>query len=251
MTKEMHETISFVIPCYRSAKTLSRVVDEIHHFMEHSADGSPERYEIILVCDGSPDNTWEEIDRLAKLYPQVKGILLSRNFGQHAAILAGLPYAKGTVIVCMDDDLQTPAGQCMRLIRKLEQGYDLVYAFYPRKRHSRFRNMGSMLNSVMQAVLYGKPKGLRTSSFFAMKRSVAKKLCRYRHARPYLSGMVLRTTKKIANVPVKHRERAEGKSGYNLYRLIRLLCDGIVTAFVKPGKKGRVPQDIIAERAGF
>ena len=203
-------------------------------------------YEIILVCDGSPDRTYPLIRRLAKQSRNIKGILLSRNFGQHAAILAGLSFATGDVIVCMDDDLQTPASESIRLIRKLGQGYDVVYARYLKKQHSAFRNAGSILNGMMQTVLFQKPAGLQTSSFFAIRRPVARAVCRYQHPGPYLSGMVLRTTARIANVPVRHRKRVSGKSTYTLRRLIKLLWNGVLTAFAKPGVRCAKPQYRVA-----
>ena len=244
----MTERISFVIPCYRSAKTLPVVVSGIVRTMTHYHEDGINGCEILLVCDGSPDHTWETIVQLSKRYPQVKGILLPRNFGQHAAVMAGLSLATGDVTVCLDDDLQTSPSASVPLIKKLNEGYDVVYASYPEKCHSMFRNLGSVVNGCMQSILYGKPKGLRTSSFFAMRRPIRKRILCFRHAYPYLSGMILRSTDRIANVRVKHRERQEGKSNYTAAGLARLLFCGMVTRFAAPGKEGRKPQYVIADR---
>lgn len=239
--------ISFVIPCYRSEKTLCQVTGEIQKTMKRYCPAGQSGYEIILVCDGSPDRTYPLIRRLAKHSANIKGIRLSRNFGQHAAVLAGMRFATGEVIVCMDDDLQTPASESVRLIEKLAKGYDVVYARYSKKKHSTFRNAGSVINGIMQTVLFQKPVGLRTSSFFAIRRPVARAVCRYTHSRPYLSGMVLRTTGRIANVPVRHRMRTSGKSSYTVFRLVKLMWNGMVTAFAKPGARSGKPQYMIAE----
>ena len=122
--------VSFVIPCYRSEKMIGKVVEEIINAMSDMKEYS---YEIVLINDCSPDNTYEAIKGLAKTYPFVKGINLARNFGQHSALMAGFRHVTGDVIVCMDDDGQTPADEVGKLLRKMEEGYDVVYAKYEHK----------------------------------------------------------------------------------------------------------------------
>lgn len=223
--------VSFVIPCYRSAHTLPEVVTEIEEKMKSLARYE---YDIFLVNDCSPDNTFEVIRQLCQERENIKGISFSRNFGQHAALMAGLRYSDGDYVVCLDDDGQTPADEADKLLEKLEEGYDAVYAQYDHKKHSAFRRMGSGVNERMTRMMLGKPKELYLSSYFAVKRFVVEDMIRYENSYPYVIGLVLRATKSIANVPVTHREREEGTSGYNLKKLIGLWFNGFTAFSVKP-----------------
>ena len=223
--------VSFVIPCYRSAKTLPGVVDEINRKMK-SMDQY--EYEIILVDDCSPDDTLGVIRGLCGEYPFVKGIDFARNFGQHSALMAGLRHSDGDYVVCLDDDGQTPADEADKLLDKLEEGYDAVYAKYEHKKHSLFRNFGSRVNERMARILLEKPKELYVSSYFAVKRFVVEDMIRYENSYPYVIGLVLRSTGRIANVYVNHREREIGSSGYTLKKLISLWLNGFTAFSVKP-----------------
>lgn len=222
--------ISFVIPCYGSEKTLRYVVDEIISAVKARGD----TYEIILVNDCSPDNVFGVIQELCGEDSNIKGICLAKNFGQHAALMAGYAQCTGSIIVSADDDGQTPLDETYSLIDKLNSGYDVVYGTYPVKRHSRFRNFGSRINEIMMECLMGKPKGLHMTSFFAARAFVIKECLQYKCAYPYVLGLVLRTTKSIANVPVNHRSRMEGASGYSISKLISLWVNGFTAFSVKP-----------------
>lgn len=227
----MSKLVSFVIPCYRSALTLEKVVEEVDTTMASMEDYD---YEMVLVNDCSPDDTFSVIRKLCTDNNKIKGINLARNFGQHAALMAGFAHAGGDVIVCLDDDGQTPADEVGKLLAAIEEGADVVYAQYGNKKHSLFRNFGSRLNDLMTRVMLGKPKELYVSSYFAMKRFVAEEICRYDNAYPYVIGLVLRTTKNIVNVSVTHREREVGTSGYTLRKLINLWVNGFTSFSVKP-----------------
>lgn len=223
--------ISFVIPCYRSENTLPAVIEEINVTMESMAEY---KHEIILVNDCSPDNTVGTIRRLCDEYTNIIGIDLAKNFGQHAALMAGMRQAKGDIVVCLDDDGQTPADEVGKLLNKLKEGYDVVYASYGKKKHSLFRNFGSKVNELMTRVMLGKPKELYISSYFAAKRFVVDDMLRYEHSYAYVIGLVLRATKNIANVEVNHRSRAEGTSGYTLKKLLGLWFNGFTAFSIKP-----------------
>lgn len=123
-------------------------------------------------------------------------------------------------MVCLDDDGQTPADEVEKLLEKLEEGQDAVYASYDHKQHSLFRNLGSKVNELMTRVMLNKPADLYISSYFAVKRFVVEDMIRYQNSYPYVIGLVLRATKNIVNVPVHHREREEGRSGYTLSKLL-------------------------------
>lgn len=249
-------TVSFVIPCYRSEHTLPHVVAEIEETMNklqiaagngalqevgleqenwHKGQGETKQaYEIILVNDYSPDNTLNVIRNLCQEKRFIKGISFSRNFGQHAALMAGLREASGDYVVCLDDDGQTPADEVGKLLAKLEEGYDAVYAKYEHKQHSAFRNLGSKVNELMTRIMLDKPADLYISSYFAIRRFVAQDMVRYQNSYPYVIGLVLRATKNITNVVVQHREREEGSSGYTLKKLMGLWFNGFTAFSVKP-----------------
>ena len=154
--------ISFVIPCYCSAGTIGNVVSEIEDSMPVLVRYT---YEIILVNDGSPDDgaTWARLCELAQSHAEVRCYDLARNFGQHAALMAGLAHTRGDFVVCLDDDGQTPADEASKLLYALEKGADVAYARYQTKRHSTFRNFGTAMNEWMAHVMLGKPKELYVS----------------------------------------------------------------------------------------
>ena len=223
--------VSFVIPCYNSSKTIGKVIAEIKETMQQIAKYE---YEIILVNDCSPDNTFEVIQELCKENKNICGVNLAKNFGQHGALMAGFHQVTGDILVCLDDDGQTPANEVGKLLEKIEVGDDVVYASYAHKKHSLFRNFGSYVNELMAQFLLGKPKELYISSYFAARRFVVKEMLKYENAYPYVIGLVLRTTKKISNVPVNHREREVGQSGYTLAKLLGLWFNGFTAFSTKP-----------------
>ncbi len=223
--------VSFVIPCYRSEHTLPHVITEIEETMKQLTQYE---YDIFLVNDCSPDNTMGTIRRLCEEKSYVKGIGFARNFGQHSALMAGLRHSDGDYVVCLDDDGQTPANEVDKLLGKLEEGYDAVYAQYDHKQHSAFRNLGSKVNELMTRVMLGKPHDLFLSSYFAVKRFVVEDMIRYENSYPYVIGLVLRATNNITNVYVQHREREEGTSGYTLKKLFGLWFNGFTAFSVKP-----------------
>lgn len=224
--------VSFVIPCYRSENTITGVVEEIEKTM--MALKEVYSFEIVLVNDSSPDNTMGTIRKLCEEKKYIIGIGFARNFGQHAALMAGLRQASGDYVVCLDDDGQTPADEVSKLLDKLEEGFDAVYAKYEHKQHSGFRNLGSKVNELMTRVMLEKPKDLYVSSYFAVKQFIVEDMIRYENSYPYVIGLVLRSTKNITNVVVNHREREEGSSGYTLKKLLALWFNGFTAFSVKP-----------------
>lgn len=223
--------ISYVIPCYRSEKTIGHVIAEIKETMEKLNQYT---YEVILVNDSSPDNTWNTICGICSENDNIVGINLSKNFGQHAALMAGMRESTGDYVICLDDDGQTPANEVDKLLAALEDGHDAVYAKYGNKKHSAFRNLGSRVNDMMTRVMLGKPKELFVSSYFGVKRFVVEDMLRYQNSYPYVIGLVLRATKNIVNVEVNHREREEGRSGYTLKKLLGLWFNGFTAFSVTP-----------------
>ncbi len=227
----MCTSVSFVIPCYRSEQTITGVVEEITQTMGQLPGYT---FEIILVNDCSPDDTFQIIRQLCGQYDNLIGINLARNFGQHSAIMAGLHYATGDVCVFLDDDGQTPANEVEKLLDAIAAGADVAMASYDHKMHSHFRNWGSKVNECMMHIMLHKPKELFVSSYFAVKRFVADSMLQYSNSYPYLPGLLLRATKNIVNVPIHHREREVGTSGYTLKKLLGLWFNGFTAFSVVP-----------------
>lgn len=224
------EKISFVIPCYNSESTIKAVVAEI----KETIDKTVYNYEIILVNDSSADSTWNAIQDLSRKDSKVYGILFAKNFGQHAALLAGYRQSSGDIIVSLDDDYQTPANEVLKLINKINEGYDVVYATYEHKKHSFFRNVGTKLNNRMCVSLLGKPKKLMITSYFAARRFVIDKTTDYLNPFPYVPGLILRASNNISSVSVEHRERLSGSSNYSFKKLLSLWINGFTAFSVKP-----------------
>lgn len=210
---------SFVIPCYNSEKTIGKLIELTCKEMDSMGKNN---YEFILVNDFSQDNTIGELRGIAKKYSFVKVINLASNFGQHNAIMAGLNYSTGDIIIGMDDDLQTHPSQLYKLFSKLDEGYDLVYGKYPEKKHSWFRNLGSKFNNWTVRMLLGKPKNLKACSFWVARRFVIDEVIKYKNPYTHLQGLFLRTTKNIVNVDIEHFDRAVGESNYTLRKLLKL-----------------------------
>ncbi len=183
--------ISVVIPCYYSEKTIRKVVELVMAEFEKN-DGY--ECEFVLVNDGSTDHTFEEIQKLGAQYPNVCGVNLMRNFGQHNALMAALHYAKGDYVLGMDDDLQTHPSQMFKLIHKIEEGYDLVYGVYPQKKNSWMKNLTSKINEVTSRVMLNRPREIVSSNFWIITRAVQKEVIKYDSFNPYIDGIFYRVT---------------------------------------------------------
>ena len=212
--------ISIVIPCYNSQATIRKVTEMV---MEEFKKMPEYDCEFVLVNDGSPkDDTYGEIEKLGRDYPNVKGVNLLRNFGQHNALMAALHYTTGDYILGMDDDMQTHPSQISKLIHKMEEGFDLVYGCYPKKKNSFLKNLSSKLNEVSSRILLGRPKNIVSSNFWMITRQVRDEVIKYDSFNPYIDGIFYRTTHKIGNVEVEHFKREVGTSNYTLKKLMKL-----------------------------
>ena len=211
--------ISIVIPCYYSEKTIGKVVEMTVAEFEKRPEY---QCEFVLVNDGSTDGTYQEIEKLGRKYPFVKGVNLLRNFGQHNALMAGLHYTEGAYILGMDDDMQTHPSQIFRLIDKIMDGYDVVYGRYQKKKNSAAKNLTSKLNEVSSRVLLGRPKNIVSSNFWIISKKVGEEVIKYDSFNPYIDGIFYRITHNIGNVEVEHHKREVGTSNYTLKKLIKL-----------------------------
>ena len=235
--------ISCIIPCYGSQNTITNVVESLRHEFSQRIEYE---YEIILVNDASPDNVLDVITSLAKDDSHIKVLDLAKNFGQHAAIMAGMNHGQGDIFIFMDDDGQTPPSQMWKLIDAIDETCDVVFGRYESKRHSLWRNVGSRINDYMARILIGKPKDLMLSSYFACKSFVVQEIAMYRGCFPYLAGLVLRSTKCMKNVTIEHKERAEGVSGYTARKLLMLWLNGFTAFSVRPLRVAGVIGSVIS-----
>lgn len=211
--------ISIVIPCYYSEKTIEKVVElTVEEFRARKGY----ECEFVLVNDGSTDGTYEQIQKLGKKYSFVKGINLLRNFGQHNALMAGLHYTSGDYVLGMDDDMQTHPSQIFKLIEKMEEGFDVVYGRYGKKKNNAAKNLSSKLNEVSSRILLGRPKHIVSSNFWIITKQVAEEVIKYDSFNPYIDGIFYRVTHNIGNVEVEHHKREVGTSNYTFQKLLRL-----------------------------
>lgn len=195
----------------------------------------PEDYQIVLVNDGSPkDNTFEVIRELCAADPRITGVNLSRNYGQASAKLAALPYARGDVIVFMDDDGQHPAYGIFKLVDKLQEGYDVVYADFKNKKHSFFKRTTSNLHNALAEKMGSKPKGVRRSSFTCWSRMVAEAMMSYHSPFVSIGSYMMTVAWKFANVEIEHKERMVGKSGYTFRKLFAMWLNLFISFSMLP-----------------
>lgn len=202
---------SVVIPVYNSDAIVAETVQRTIGFFEEF-DPS---FEIILVNDGSPDNSWDVISSMARNDPRVVAINLLRNSGQHAANLCGFRASRGRWLVTMDDDLQNPPEEIARLVEKARDGHDLVIGQFREKQHAGYRKLGSRVIRALNRQIFGQPRDLVLSNFRLIRRDVVDRINAYRGPYPYIPGLCLLYTACPANTDVDHHARKVGTSNYN------------------------------------
>jgi glycosyltransferase involved in cell wall biosynthesis len=222
--------LSLVIPVYNGSRTIGLVVESIHTVF------ASRPVEVVLVNDGSEDDSEIVCAKIAERFPQtVTFVHLSRNFGEHSAILAGLSQSRGQYVAVLDDDGQNPAEEVVPMLEELKRGaYDVVYGHYIEKKHSWFRNAGSRFNDRIATLMLHKPKDLYLSSFKVMNRFLVNEIIKYRGPYPYTDGLIYRTTRKIGQIPVEHRANVTGPSRYTLRKLVSLWLNMFLNFSIKP-----------------
>ena len=223
--------ITIIIPVFNSEKTIFDLVSNIFDSLKLDY-----KFEVIIINDCSSDNS--DIECL-KLYDKYKGKLkyykLAKNVGEHNAVMAGLNYAMGDWIVIMDDDFQNPVSEVEKIINfSLSNDYDVVYTHYQYKKHNIFRNLGSYFNNKVANIMLKKPNDLYLSSFKSIQSKVVKEIIKYKLPYPYIDGLILRTTRNISSIQVKHKKRIQGKSGYTLKKLFSLWLNMFTNFSVVP-----------------
>lgn len=212
----MTESLSIVVPVYRSAETIPLLLERTTQVAAAITD----RYEIILVNDGSPDASWQVIQQTIPHYPRVRAVDLMRNYGQHNALLAGIRMAHHDVIITIDDDLQNPPEQIPQLLKKLDEGYDVVYGTPLSLQHGLWRNLASRVTKLALQSVMGADTAGKVNAFRAFRTQLRDGFSEYRS--PYVSIDVLLTwsTKRFASVRVEHAPRAAGQSNYTFRKLL-------------------------------
>jgi undecaprenyl-phosphate 4-deoxy-4-formamido-L-arabinose transferase len=230
ISKNKSVLISIVIPVYRGAKTIGKLTDELILTLKKY------RLEIVLINDGSPDNSHEVcLDQVKKYPSKIKYLSLSRNFGEHNAVMAGLNHATGDYAVIIDDDFQNPPEEIEKLVKKaIDEKLDVAYSYYAKKQHSFFRNLGSNFNNRIASFLLNKPRDFYLSSFKCLNQFTIKEIIKYTGPFPYIDGLIWRSTKKIGRVLVRHQKRIEGESGYNFKKLLKLYLNMFVNFSIYP-----------------
>src|SRR5579884_3959388 len=207
-------SISFVVPVFNSEGTLPLLVAELMSVFEG------QEYELILVNDASSDRSWSIIESLATEHGWIRGINLMRNYGQHNAVLCGIRAARHEIISTLDDDLQNPPAEIPALLRKLAEGYDVVYGTPLRESHGLLRNMASQVTKIVLQSAMGAEIARNTSPFRVFRRELREAFAGY--SSPYVSIDVLLTwaTQRFAAVRVQNRPRTIGVSNYTIRKLI-------------------------------
>ena len=212
-------SLSIVIPVYNSEKTITRLVDGIVESLKPRY-----RLEIILVNDNSKDGSERVCISLHEKYKNtVKFYSLSKNVGEHSAVMAGLNKTTSDYVVIMDDDFQNPINEVFALVdRAVADDFDVVYSYYRKKQHSFLRNAGSWFNDKVANIMLHKPKDLYLSSFKVINRFLVDEIIKYKAPFPYIDGLILQITDNIGRIEVEHQARQENRSGYTMKKLVSL-----------------------------
>src|SRR5438132_9331857 len=222
--------LSIVIPVYKGARSIGELVGALEELQ------IPGGHEIVLVNDGSPDDSLAVCRDLVERagVPMVL-VDLSRNYGEHNAVMAGLRHTSGAHVITMDDDLQNPPEEVERLLAFAQQsGHEVVYTCYDEKQHAFWRNLGSRFTNWVAGFVLDKPRGFYLSSFRCMSAFIVREVARYEGPFPYVDGLILQVTQDIDRLVVRHLPRAVGRSNYTMRRLLRLWLSMFVNFSVMP-----------------
>ena len=229
---DIRPAISIVIPVYNGEQTIRPLIARLAAALPSITD----QFEVILVNDDSPDQSWPVINTLSEEYSFVRGIHLMRNYGQHNATLCGVRAASYPIIVTMDDDLQHPPEEIHKLIKKLSEGYDVVYGYPNKLPHSFVRNFFSRATKRTLAFVMGVKTVKEISAFRAFRTDLRRAFENYQNAGVILDALLSWGTTRFTSVLVDEDPRTIGTSNYNFVKLVReafLVLTGYSTAPLK------------------
>jgi glycosyltransferase involved in cell wall biosynthesis len=227
---EFQLDLSIVIPVYRSEDCLEPLVAAIAEALTPTGRD----YEVVLVNDFSPDNSWAVIESICARNRNVIGVDLRRNFGQDNAIMTGLRLARGKYVAVMDDDLQHHPADLPLLLARIEEGFDVVFAEFRAKHQKLWKNVGSWFNGKFAEWVINKPRDVYLSPYKIIRGEVAEMICGYDGPDPYIDGLLFQVTARITQIPVDHHPRYAGRSSYTFWKSLRVWARLAVSFSAKP-----------------
>ena len=241
-------TYSVVIPVYKSSRCLPELANRLEKVFEELNTS----YEIIMVDDCSPDESWEVIAEIARTRPHFKGVQLRKNTGQTRATMTGIKIAGGEIVITIDDDLQHDPQLIPSLLEELNKdgGYDCVFAYFPLKKHTAYRNVASKIIRWINARAFGANE-IQTSSFRVMRGDMAHIVRQNQTASATVGGLILANTAKIKYVATPHSERFSGNSNYTLAKQLKVAFDNICSVSMLPLRMISATGLIAAILSGF
>lgn len=213
--------LSIIVPVFNSQNILPKLVNSIFFTLKKKKI----IFEIFLINDCSVDNSWETIKSLSINFKFIKGINLSRNFGQHNAIMAGFNECNGKNIITIDDDLQHSPNNIIDIYHQLFKGFDVCYVNYLERKHEKWKIFFSYISNIISSFLLKKPLKIYCSSYKGFKRSILYEIIKYKKFNVYVDGLILKATRNISMISVPHYSRLEGNSNYNFLKLLNLWCN--------------------------
>jgi glycosyltransferase involved in cell wall biosynthesis len=212
--------LSVVIPVYHGAITVQKLVESAQEQLKEYS------FEIVLINDGSKDDSEKKCLELAEKFDNVSFLSLRKNFGEFQAVMCGLNHTKGDYTVIIDDDFQNPPSEIIKLLETAQKGdFDVVYGQYDEKKHHQFRNFGSWFVNQVTTSLFQKPQDLYLSSFKIIKKEVVEGICKYKGPYPYIDGLIFNVTDNVGKVTVQHNDRQNGESNYTAKKLASLFLN--------------------------
>ncbi|MEY4541278.1 MAG: hypothetical protein RLZZ306_3035 [Bacteroidota bacterium] len=212
--------LSVIIPVYHGAVTIQKLVDTAQEQLKAYS------FEIVLINDGSKDNSEKICLELCAKFKNVSFLSLRKNFGEFQAVMCGLNHAKGNYTVIIDDDFQNPPSEIIKLLETAQNGnFDVVYGQYQEKKHHKFRNIGSWFVNQITTSLFKKPQDLYLSSFKLIKKDIVEEICKYKGPYPYIDGLIFNVTDNVGKIIVQHNDRHHGESNYTPKKLASLFLN--------------------------
>jgi polyisoprenyl-phosphate glycosyltransferase len=224
--------LSVIIPVYNSSSIVSILVNNLKEEIAKIQNISS--YQIILVNDCSNDNSWKEISKICNNQEYVIGINLMKNYGQHNAIMAGINIVDGDFVILMDDDFQHSPKEINKLINRINDGYDVCYTNYKDNKYNSFKILGSKLNKGISNFLLNKPKDIYLSSFKCFTKKICNEIKKYDGPFVYIDGLIFDVTKNVTSIDVEHLDRMDGKSNYNIFKLVSLWLSVLTNFSIVP-----------------